>query len=715
MAVAATASQAASNSLRKTSQILHLRCIRTYLKPQLGLACASGLLAALPFMPIASAQDKAASRLASAASSAAVNTTREQDGLFGPVRRVRTETAKLLVKSGKLVEGPRTLLVTATYDMQGEKIDGAYYTVGSGSEAGKEEYKYDGMGNIREMTLRNKNGYIIRKELYTYEFDKVSNWTKMTTSVGVIEDGKPSLEAIEVTYRFITYYLDEVTSRSFLPAPTPTTTASPAGSAATSAPPKLTERKEPPVNTPAALIVDSSKQMAARETRETSLLSAVDASAVRSSHVDKKISAGLVDKSDGEWSGSSERTIATQNRMTLLSAVQHLSVMQAGVRRDNVRLLRLLPDGASRQQFIVSLGEIEQRRVGDVTLVPGDVVEVLSDVQSLATVSPLPTTIRAVFGGVLNGKAIQLPEPVYATGANFAGVEGQVGVEVIVDEVGEVISSRVASGHPLLHGAAMSAARRARFTPTTLDGQLVKVSGVISYNFDPPDLRLTTANPAPTSTLASASPAGSGTEADAAGSASSKIDATATATRANPGARSKSAPNAGTLSAEAVAYNNAGSSHYGAGRYKDAVEAYKQAAGLAPEHPVIYNNLGTAYSAMKRNDEAVKAFKRAISLKPDMAEAHYNLGNVYYNWGRYREAVKAFKQVVQLKPDKAEAYFGLGLAYKSLGEIRSAEKQQRILKELRPELADQLSRALFNPNAPRGSFGFADVITRGPR
>ena len=39
------------------------------------------------------------------------------------------------------------------------------------------------------------------------------------------------------------------------------------------------------------------------------------------------------------------------------------------------------------------------------------------------------------------------------------------------------------AGHPLLQQAAAAAARQARFSPTLLSGEPVKVSGVITYNF----------------------------------------------------------------------------------------------------------------------------------------------------------------------------------------------------------------------------------------
>jgi hypothetical protein len=45
--------------------------------------------------------------LQSSAAAAEERSNREQDGLEGPVRRVRVETAKMIVKAGNLVEGPK--------------------------------------------------------------------------------------------------------------------------------------------------------------------------------------------------------------------------------------------------------------------------------------------------------------------------------------------------------------------------------------------------------------------------------------------------------------------------------------------------------------------------------------------------------------------------------------------------------------------------------
>ena len=96
--------------------------------------------------------------------------------------------------------------------------------------------------------------------------------------------------------------------------------------------------------------------------------------------------------------------------------------------------------------------------------------------------TPTPRT-APISGGVLNGKAISLPKPAYPPIARAAHAAGTVVVQVLIDENGNVVSAKAVSGHPLLQAVAVSAARQARFSPTKLSGQPVKVTGVIQYNF----------------------------------------------------------------------------------------------------------------------------------------------------------------------------------------------------------------------------------------
>lgn len=140
-----------------------------------------------------------------------LDSTREQDGLVGPVRRVQTETAKLETNSGVLTEALRQVLEVTTYNLKGERVDNTSYPVPG--PAGTEEYKYDAHGNIVEMTLRSADGSIISRELYAYEKDGVGNWIKMTTSLVLFENGKLRYEPVEAAYRAISYFYDETIAK----------------------------------------------------------------------------------------------------------------------------------------------------------------------------------------------------------------------------------------------------------------------------------------------------------------------------------------------------------------------------------------------------------------------------------------------------------------------------------------------------------------------
>jgi TonB family protein len=98
------------------------------------------------------------------------------------------------------------------------------------------------------------------------------------------------------------------------------------------------------------------------------------------------------------------------------------------------------------------------------------------------TPGPRPI-LKPVSGGVLNGTALSLPSPVYPDAAKRSRTSGVVTVEVVLDETGKVVSATASSGPTMLRDAAVQAALKARFSPTKLSGQPVKVSGVINYKF----------------------------------------------------------------------------------------------------------------------------------------------------------------------------------------------------------------------------------------
>jgi len=114
---------------------------------------------------------------------------------------------------------------------------------------------------------------------------------------------------------------------------------------------------------------------------------------------------------------------------------------------------------------------------------PGNVL-VVSTPDPPPAPTPAPSPKRVITSPrVLNGLALSLPKPAYPPIAKQAGVQGSVNVQVLIDESGKVVSAKPISGSPLLMHAAQQAAMGARFSPTMLGEQAVKVSGVIIYNF----------------------------------------------------------------------------------------------------------------------------------------------------------------------------------------------------------------------------------------
>jgi protein TonB len=340
--------------------------------------------------------------LASSAHAAATETDRDRDGLQGAVRRVRTENAKLVFKEGKMVEGQRSVLETATYDIRGAKIDNAYFLSAGGALTGREVYKYDDRGNIVEMTLFNADGSVLSKEKYDYEFDAMGNWTKMLTSVAVVENGKLSFEPTEVTFRFLAYFLEDNVTKKLQPGQTP-------------APQIATAHA--PANAPANVNASAAAPKPQQQTQQAA---------------------------------------PAPKKLASLPSVA-LSAPSASAAPINAPSAQVASNAAA------------------------PVVKSEDDMPPPKPVAKAP--VRPISGGVLNGKALSLPAPAYPDMARRMRTAGVVTVEVVVDVAGRVIAAKAVSGPEMLRDAAERAAMQAKFAPTLLSGQPVKITGTISYNF----------------------------------------------------------------------------------------------------------------------------------------------------------------------------------------------------------------------------------------
>ena len=365
------------------------------------------MLGLMVFAPAASAQSNLTAKAGSApAVNAPVESDRSRDGLTGPVRRVRTEVAKLVMTDGKVGETKHVLVELVAYDIKGNKIENQYFPIAGATLTGKEVYKYDEKGNISEMTLLNPDGTLLSKEIYKYEFDFAGNWNKMTTSVAVVDSRGITFEPSEVTYRSIMYYLDEsMVKMAGGPATPEAATPTAANTAPNTTPNTAANTAVKPEPKPNA---SSSKN---RDTRTKTVAPDLPAA----SNAAAKLTSAPVDV-------KAPATTATQ---------------------------------------AMPLVDIDEPP---------------------PTPGPRPI-LKPISGGVLNGTALSLPSPVYPDAAKRTRTQGVVTVDVVLDETGKVISANASSGPAMLREPAVQAALKARFSPTKLSGQPVKVSGVINYRF----------------------------------------------------------------------------------------------------------------------------------------------------------------------------------------------------------------------------------------
>jgi len=149
-----------------------------------------------------------------------------------------------------------------------------------------------------------------------------------------------------------------------------------------------------------------------------------------------------------------------------------------------------------------------------------------------------------------------------------------------------------------------------------------------------------------------------------------------------------------------------GLAYYKLGKYKDAIESFKQSITIKPDSAEANLNLSASYDKLGNYSDAIEPLKRAIKIKPDYAEAHYILGLAYGKLGMNKEAIDAFKQAIEpfkqairIEPDDAETHFCLGSIYALLNNEDSALEEYKILKNLDPQMANKLFD-LITPAAP---------------
>ncbi len=117
-----------------------------------------------------------------------------------------------------------------------------------------------------------------------------------------------------------------------------------------------------------------------------------------------------------------------------------------------------------------------------------------------------------------------------------------------------------------------------------------------------------------------------------------------------------------------------GRSYLSLSRFAEAVEALGACIALRPDAPWGYSVRGLALAQQKRYDEADLDLDRAIRLNPDFLPARLNRGVVYWRQGKLDLALADFEAVLGPPKEKRliEAAFARGQLYLQRGDVQKA-------------------------------------------
>jgi len=109
-----------------------------------------------------------------------------------------------------------------------------------------------------------------------------------------------------------------------------------------------------------------------------------------------------------------------------------------------------------------------------------------------------------------------------------------------------------------------------------------------------------------------------------------------------------------------------------ADRWRPALQAFREAARLAPDQPGFHYCKGVALCRFDRFDEAIETFRAELRIVPDHAPALAEIGTCYARTGRPRDGIPYLRKGLGLRPHMPLAQFSLGLALLTEGRRKEA-------------------------------------------
>lgn len=151
---------------------------------------------------------------------------------------------------------------------------------------------------------------------------------------------------------------------------------------------------------------------------------------------------------------------------------------------------------------------------------------------------------------------------------------------------------------------------------------------------------------------------------------------------------------------------NYGVEAFNAGRYDEAVQAFKNASDLDAKQSTAWFNLGISHLRMNQNEEALAALLKALELEPENPSFLQNVGSVHFRLGDEEKANEYYEKSVQVSAEgnpkeAAKGLFEMGVNFINSGRTQEAADVLRRVIELDPTHSEayyQLGLVLVGQN-----------------
>jgi len=171
-----------------------------------------------------------------------------------------------------------------------------------------------------------------------------------------------------------------------------------------------------------------------------------------------------------------------------------------------------------------------------------------------------------------------------------------------------------------------------------------------------------------------------------------------------------------------LAYNELGNNLYRQNRYQDAVDAFAQAAAVAPRVALPLANLGNMYLMLNQDEKAEDAFHRCLERAP-IEFVYSSLGLISFRRGNYQKAAEYYSQARDLNPKNHRVWRNLGDCYAMLGDskrqldcyAKAADALSELLKVNPKPGANWATLSFYHAKLGRRSEAEADLNTAEER